>query len=242
MAGPWEREHYQPEAGDALLSFLVFGRLNADVEVDAATYRTSGPPKGLEMELFNPIDHPEWFESLFDGYAGALLAEEPDLEAAAKAAPAVALLSGEVEDPETLDYLRDIVGVVTALLDAGGVAVFDAVALRWWSPAEWRETIFEPAAPEPIEHVTLLASEEDDGFWMHSRGLAKFGRPDLSARGLGQDELETFAGLFESLVVMLAGGATIPDGQRLRIGGTKTERTSTLVEDEEGDAFYELTS
>lgn len=241
MAGPWEREYYQPEAGDALLSFLVFGDLRADMDVDAKTYRTSGAPEGMEMELFNRAEHGEWFESLFEGYAGALLEEDPDLEKAAKAAPTVALLSGEVEDPETLDYLRDTIGVVTALLDVGGVAVFDAVALRWWSPAEWRETIFDPAGPEPIEHVSLLASEEDDGFWMHSRGLAKFGRADLSARGLSQDDLETYAGFFESLVVMLAGGAVIPDGQRLRIGGTKLERTSNLVEDEEGDAFYELT-
>ena len=240
MPGRWEREYYQPEAGDAGLSYLVFGDLKADMEVDAKTYRTSGPPKGVDMELFDREAHGEWFASLFEGYAGALLAEEPDLETNAKASPTVALLSGEVEDPETLDYLRDAIGVVTALLDSGGVAVFDAVALRWWSPAEWRETIFEPAGPEPIEHVVLLASEEDDGFWLHSHGLAKFGRPDLSARALSGDDLETYAGLFESLVAMLASGAVIPDGQRLRIDGTKTELTSNLVESEDGPV-YELT-
>ena len=240
MPGPWEREYYQPEAGDANLSYLVFGELKADVEVDAKTYRTSGPPKGVDMELFSREEHGEWVESLFEGYAGALLSEDAGLETSAKSAPTVALLSGVVEDPETLDYLRDTVGVVTALLDEGGVAVFDAVALRWWSPAEWRETIFEPATAEPIEHVVLLASEEDDGFWLHSHGLAKFGRPDLSAHGLSGDDLETYAGLFESLVTMLASGAVIPDGQRLRIDGTKTELTSTLVVTED-ETVYELT-
>lgn len=241
MPGRWEREYYQPDEGDAALSYLVFGELKADMEVEAKTYRTSGPPEGVDMELFSRAEHGEWFESLVEGYAGVLLSEDPELETAAKAAPTVALIDGTVDDPETLDYLRDTIGVVTALLDAGGVAVFDAVALRWWSPAEWRETIFEPAGPEPIEHVTLLASEEEDGFWMHSRGLAKFGRPDLSARGLAEGDLDTFAGLFESLVVTLAGGAVIPDGQRIRIGGTKVERTCALVDDEEEGARYELT-
>ncbi len=241
MAGPWEREYYQPEAGDAELGFLVFGDLRADMEVDAKTYRTSGPPEGVGMELFSRAEHTEWFESLLGGYAGVLLEEDSALAAAVGKAPSVALVSGVVEDPETLDYLRDTVGVVTALLDAGGVAVFDSVALRWWSPVEWRETIFDPAGPEPIEQVTLLAAQEEDGFRLHSRGLAKFGRPDLGASGLTEDDLETFAGLFESLVVMLAGGATIPDGQRLRIGGTKVERTATLVEDEEDGSRYELT-
>ena len=241
MAGPWEREYYQPEAGDAELSFLVFGNLVADMEVDASTYRTSGAPKGVEMELFTREAHGEWFESLFDGYAGAILAEDPELEKVAREASTVALLSGVVEDPETLDYLRDTVGVVTALLDAGGVALFDAVALRWWTPEEWREVIFEPAAPEPVEHTTLLASQEEDGFWLHSHGLAKFGRPDLSARGLLQDDLDTFAGFFESLIVMLAGGATIPDGQHLRIGGTKTELVATFIDEEDGP-LYELSA
>ena len=240
MAGPWEREYYQPEAGDAELSYLVFGRLTADMDVDAATYRTSGAPKGLEMELFDREAHAEWLESLFEGYAGALLSEEPTLDATVRAAPKVALLSGAVEDPETLDYLRDTVGVVTALLDRGGVAVFDAIALRWWSPEEWRETIFDPSAPEPIEQITLLASQEEDGFWLHSHGMAKFGRPDLSARGLAQEDLDTYAGFFEALATMLAGGATIPDGQRLRIGGTKVERVSTFVDAEDGP-LYELT-
>ena len=158
----------------------------------------------------------------------------------------MALLQGEVEDPETLDYLRDAIGVVTALLDAGGIAVLDAVALRWYTPEEWKEAIFEPAGPEPIEHVSLLASQEEDGFWLHSRGLRKFGRPDLSVRALAsEDALGTFAELFESLIATLAGGATIPDGHRIRIAGTKIELTVNLVEeDEAGDfdnAHYELT-
>ena len=245
MAGVWEREFYQPEGGDAFLSFVVFGDLQADMEVSAKTYRTSGPPDGTDMELYSRAEHGAWIDGYTEGYFGTLLAEAPALEAAVKAAPTVAVLQGEVEDPETLDYLRDAIGVVTALLDAGGVAVFDLLALRWFSPEEWKEVVFDPAGPEPIEHVLLLASHESDGFWLHSRGLRKFGRPDLSARGLAsEDDLETFAGLFESLIVTLAGGATIPDGQRIRIGGTKVERTVTLVGDLEDPDFnnvhYEL--
>lgn len=244
MAGRWEREYYQPESGDAVLSYVVFGDLQADMEVDASAYRTSGAPKGVEMELFSRAEHSAWIERFTGGYLGALLSEQPELQAAVREAPTVALLQGEVEDPETLDYLRDTIGVVTALLDAGGVAVLDAVALRWWSPTEWRETIFDPAAPEPIEHVSLLAAEEEDGFWLHSRGLRKFGRPDLSVRGLKEEGLDLFAGLFESLIVTLAGGAIIPDGQRMRIGGTKVEMVSTLVGDFDDPDFdnvhYEL--
>jgi hypothetical protein len=81
--------------------------------------------------------------------------------------------------------------------------------------------------------------------WLHSRGLRKFGRPDLSARELSRDDLETFAGLFESLIVTLAAGAIIPEGQRIRIAGTKVERTVHLKGDLDDVEFnnvrYELT-
>ncbi len=242
MAGRWEREYFQPENGDAFLHYIVFGDIDPEREIPAKEYRTSGPPQGTELEFFVAKDQPEWMEGWTTGYFGALLEEQPELNV--KDAKGFAMLHGEVEDPETLDYLRDTVGVVTALLDAGGTAVLDAVALRWWSPEEWRATIFEPAGPEPIEHITLLASAEIGGFWIHSQGMRKFGRPDLSARGLAEDDLDLFAGLFESLTVTLASGAVIPDGQRIRIGGTKVFRSVSLVEeDEEGDfdnARYEL--
>lgn len=245
MAGPWEREYFQPEQGDAVLNFIVFGELTADVAVSASDYRTSGPPKGTEMELFSREEHGPWIEGWTEGYFGAMLADDPELEAKVKAAPTLAMLHGEVLDPVTLDYLRDAIGVVTALLDRGGVAVLDVISLRWFTPEEWRATIFEPEGPEPIEHVSLLASEEWGGMWLHSRGLRKFGRPDLSARGLSQDDLETFAGLFESLIVTLAAGAIIPDGQRIRIAGTKVERTVHLQGEFEDPEFnnvrYELT-
>ena len=198
MAGPWEREFYQPEGGDAVLHYVVFGDLDPEREIPAKEYRTSGPPKGTELEFFRAEDRAEWMEGWTTDYFGALLAEDPALAAAVGDSKGFAMLHGEVEDPETLDYLRDAVGVVTALLHTGGVAVLDAVALRWWSPEEWRETIFDPAGPEPIEHVTLLASAEIGGYRLHSRGLRKFGRPDLSAQGLAEDDLDTFAGLFES--------------------------------------------
>jgi hypothetical protein len=244
MAGPWEREYFQPENGNAVLNFVVFGELTADVEVSASEYRTSGPPKGTEMELFTRAEHGAWVDGWTEGYFGAMLADDPELEAKVKAAPTLAMLHGEVHDPSTLDYLRDAIGVVTALLDRGGVAVLDVLALRWFTSEEWRETIFEPAAPEPIEHVSLLASEEWGGMWLHSRGMRKFGRPDLSARELSQDDLETFAGLFESLIVTLAAGAVIPEGQRIRIAGTKVERTVHLRGDFEDPEFnnvhYEL--
>ncbi|RYG21228.1 hypothetical protein EON82_19185, partial [bacterium] len=119
MTGPWEREYFQPGEGDAVLNFIVFGELTADVQVSASEYRTSGPPKGTEMELFTREEHGEWVDSWTEGYFGAMLADDPELEAKVKAAPTLAVLQGEVHDPSTLDYLRDAVGVVTALLDRG---------------------------------------------------------------------------------------------------------------------------
>jgi hypothetical protein len=36
------------------------------------------------------------------------------------------VLRGTLEDPDTLDYFRDAVGLVMGVFDSGGIAVFDA--------------------------------------------------------------------------------------------------------------------
>ena len=71
--------------------------------------------------------------------------------------------------------------LITHFLDHGGVAVYDPQMFEWWSPKKWRERIFSPAGPVPRHHTVILVSEDAPGTeWIHTRGLRKFGRPDLS--------------------------------------------------------------
>jgi hypothetical protein len=123
-------------------------------------------------------------------------------------------IRGELRDPDSLDYLRDTLGVVAALLDAGGVGVIDPQTLSAWSAKEWRATFVDDAF-EPTNHVVILASPEERGagVWLHTRGMRLFGRPDLSCRRVKPEEVTAIQPVFNGLIRMQAAGAIIPENQ-----------------------------
>jgi hypothetical protein len=124
-----------------------------------------------------------------------------------------------VTDPASLDYFRDAVGLVMALLESGGVAVFDPHMFKWWSADEWREHAFEPAGAVPRHHVVRLVSDEPDGRsrWYHTRGMIKFGRPDLSVHGVVPELESAVTDLCERFIEMQAFGAVVPEGQGINM-------------------------
>lgn len=127
-------------------------------------------------------------------------------------------LRGTFPDPPDLNYLRDTVGLITHFLDHGGVAVFDPQMLRWWSPEQWREEVFEPTGPVPRQHVVIMVSEDsDDTDWIHTRGLRKFGRPDLSIPKVPQSRKDAVIDMCNRFIELQAFGGIIPEGQEIRL-------------------------
>ena len=60
----------------------------------------------------------------------------------------------------------------------------------FFSSEEWTNNIFMKEFT-PYDHVTIFSSTMKDGaIWLHIRGMRKFGRPDISIVGVGEDEIE----------------------------------------------------
>src|SRR5262249_30887049 len=84
---------------------------------------------------------------------------------------------------------------------------------------DWRAKAFEPAGPVPRHHVAILVSDDEPGRWYHTRGLRKFGRPDLSIHHV-LPELETTVNeLCDGFIELLAFGEVIPEGQPITMRG-----------------------
>jgi hypothetical protein len=128
-------------------------------------------------------------------------------------------LRGETDDCDNLNYLRDSVGLLTFLLDHGGVTVYDPFMLQWWQPEVWKKRIFGPAAPVPTHHVVLLTSHETTPAltWFHTRGLRKFGRPDLSIHCVPAMYQQAVIDLCNSFIEFQAFGGVIEEGQTIRM-------------------------
>jgi hypothetical protein len=215
----WPRPHYAPGGGTPFLFYVVFGAATGELRLSRSKYRCAGVPRGLEVAEYDAGAHRALLDDYRSGYLWDELQEgDPDLAATIAAQDRCVVLRGELQDDANLDYFRDAIGLVTCLLDHGGVAVYDPQGLRWWSADQWRDDVFAPGRMSPNAHVVILASEEDDGStWLHTRGLRKFGRPDLSLHDIPQEHEEAAAELFSRFIQLQAFGGVIPEGEAVRM-------------------------
>lgn len=216
-----ERRYFEPGGGDAHLFYKVHGTFTGELSISRSRHRCAGLPEGCELQSFARSQHPEVLGmGLDDNWIGAEFRRSDAALAAETAATEQCLiLRGVVPDPPSLDYFRDAVGLVTALLEMGGISVFDPHMFRWWSAAEWRKHVFAPAGAVPRHHVFILVSEEEDGRgrWYHTRGMIKFGRPDLSIHNVTPDLEGAVKDLLDRFIEMQAFGGVIPEGQEVRM-------------------------
>lgn len=67
--------------------------------------------------------------------------------------------------------------------------------------------------------MVVLASPEREGTWLHTRGMLKFGRPDLSMRGVARGSEGLYLELFNRFIAFQALGGVIEEGQEVRMAG-----------------------
>lgn len=210
----WPRPHFAPGGGDALLFYAVFGDFDLTQPLSKSKYRASGVPEWLELARLDRAGQPGALTRYQSGAVWDVLKRDMPLVAdEAERAPQCVALRAEVKDPPTLDYFRDVIGVVTWLLDAGGVSVYDPQMLWLWAADEWRDEAFGPGEPNPDRHTTIMVTPEDGTSWYHTRGMRKYGRPDLSVRGVGEAHADAVSSLIERFVEFQALGGRIADGE-----------------------------
>jgi hypothetical protein len=218
----WARPHFSPGGGDAFVFYQIFGRFGGSLDLDGKRFRSEGLPAEVRLDVHQRARSMQAFE-WFKGDAlfwTRLQSERPELAEVVEVAPSCLRLLGAVPDPATLDYFRDVVGLITAALDVGGVAVFDPQILSWWSPNEWRSRAFEPDGPAPRNHVVILTSPDAEvpgTEWLHTRGMRKFGRPDLSVASVPPEHRAGVVDLIERFIELQAFGGLIPEGQEIRM-------------------------
>lgn len=219
----WKREQYQSGGGDALLFYAVHGRFEQPLlTLDRLQYRSNGPPPGIRVEIHERFNNPDTDFFVSDYLGSELEAQGKELYDAVLASPESLLVLGEVKDPPDLNYLRDTVGFIMSLLDEGGLAVCDPQRLTWWTPASWENELFDPAIAVPRHHVIILTSLEENNpnlTWVHTRGMRKFGRPDLSIRNVPQKHFNTVTELCNRFIEHQAFGLIVPEAQEILMEG-----------------------
>ena len=225
----WERPYYEPGGGDAFLLYVVYGSVPQGFSLSGSKYRCDAIPEGIEISSYGPTSNPEVLDTFRSGYLW-----EQFQQTNSKLANEVAkqseclIIQGTIADPPDLNYLRNVVGFITWCLDSGGVAVFDPQMFKWWTPEEWKEWMFEPAGAVPTHHLMILTSEDENGTeWFHTRGMRKFGRPDLSIHGVSAKLREAIIDLFNRFIEYQAFGGVIAEGQEIKVRSLPSGMTCT---------------
>lgn len=217
----WERKLYTPGGGDPFLFYVLYGEIDLAASLSRSKYRSNGSPSGIHVMSYGPNKHPRVPASFRDGYHwNEFVSEAPELAASVAQCDRCIVVRGTPTDSANLDYLRDTVGLLTHFLDHGCCAIYDPLMFRWWQSLEWKETIFEPSAAVPHRHTVILVSEEEGAHplkWFHTRGMQKFGRPDISVRDVPAELEDGVIELCDRLIEHQALGLVVPDGQVIRM-------------------------
>lgn len=220
----WPRPYWQPSDETIVLHFYVFGRFAGDLAIPAARYASLGLPEGIELQRFGHNALRGWEGYPLKGALGELLKEDaPAAFEHARAATDVLVVRGELADRDSLDYLRDTLGVLAGLLDVGGAAILDPQILTLFDAGTWRQHYLVPGGAPPRNHVLILRNEDEGRSHVRTRGLRKFGRPDLSFRRVPDAHAGQAGMLCERLVELQALGARFVEGQPLEVEGLPGE-------------------
>jgi hypothetical protein len=217
----WPRKFYQGPGGKPFLFYVIFGAFSQMPALSRQEYRSNGVFPGLQLSHYDQGKHSDVLEGFRQGYLwDELKRHKPGLAEAVEKTDECLILRGELEDQSDLNYLRDTVGLLTFLLDHGGIVVYDPQMFHWWEPEEWKERLFQPASAVPRHHVVILTSEESEDpslTWFHTRGMRKFGRLDLSVHRVPTCYGDAVIDLCERFVELQGFGGVIEEGQEIRM-------------------------
>ncbi len=216
----WERTHYTPGGGAPFLFYVVYGEIEPSAPLSRSVYNSNGIPDGIDVMSYGPDTTPDVPSTFREGYLwDEFVAADPGLSSTVAQCEHCTILRGTPNDSTTLNYLRDAVGLIAYLIDQGACAVYDPLMFCWWQPSVWKRQIFDPATAVPRHHTVILVSEEDDPSlkWFHTRGMRKFGRPDVSVHGVPADAEDGVIDLCNRLIDHQAFGHVVPDGQEVRM-------------------------
>lgn len=236
----WPRPQWQDSGGKAFLLWFVFGDFEADLAIDAQRYLTRGTPAGVDVVRYVNRELAKWDGYPLAGALGKLLWEEDArlFERATRAGECV-MLRGEIADPPDLDPLRDLVGTISALVDLGGIAVVDPQTLSMFGADAWHARHARDAF-NSRDHVLILCSEDTRNagrLHVHTRGMRKFARPDVSIRNLPPAAANLAGELAERFVDFQCAGGIVADGHAIELEGLPEGMQARLAGELEDPEF-----
>lgn len=233
---PWRRPAFRPTGRRAAVTLIAFAdehvlSTRPDLGLHDAVPMTA-PTAALDLRIHQYADSPSRIDGWRTGALRNIAARQLDNLDRLDAASCCYSITVDVDDPADLTHLQLAWAVATMLADAGSCATLDAYACHWLSGPALAS--LSPHRPFTIQQEVSVIAETDSspgfGHPVHTRGMMKFGRPDLIT-GVPVNQIEDTARILNHLARMLAEGHILVPGQRLRFDGRRTLMVTTYAPD-----------
>lgn len=217
----WQRPLFQASPNSAQFFWLMW--FHGPLPELRVSRQEHGIPEGpvAAFEVF-PIEDRDWLAAFLEGPVAGLAGNEPWLEPLKSCSQGIAV-RGNFEDQPDLRNLQTGLAFVKALCHQGAAAVLDGIGMRWYPAEDF--LLREPDRPFQLhEHVTLVVETGVDPL-MHTRGMAKFARPELLLRHHPREHRQEMADRMWAMAEALALGQWPPEAS-LRLHEDDTDSPS----------------
>lgn len=242
----YERPYYEDLNYRPYVYYVVFGVDGTELELSRERHHIDEFPEGLELFKLQKPENAEYMDLMIGGAYGRVLASSsPELYSEICRQDKWAVIQGEVKKDRDLHYMRNIIGVLQALSEKGATGILDLQTITLYRPGEWTERMFLPEFA-PSSHVSILSSQLRDGsLWLHTRGMRKFGRPDISMEQVGSSDVENACRVINQMIFYGALGAFFSGTVKLHAYGGLTciaepEYIGDMENTEFNNAYYRV--
>jgi hypothetical protein len=233
---PWPWRAFRPTGRRATVTLIAFADDNVigsglDFELRDAV-PPGAPVDALDVRRHTSADSAAWIDGFRKGGLRNIASHQlGDLDRLDSASSCYSI-SISVEDPADLTYLQLAWAVASRIAAGGAIAVLDVLAVNWLAGSA--AAALSPRRPFVIQReISIIAETETTpgfGHAVHTRGMIKFGSPDLVA-GVAADRIEHTGRILNHLASMLADGHDLVCGQQLRFDGQRLLTVATYTPD-----------
>lgn len=223
MSDSWLRSHWKPSDRTAKLFYVVLGvPQEGGLQVSRARHRVTQHEPEIEITTHQRSGNEDWFNGWFDFPGGRFSEVFGEKAPLVRSTEHLTVVQADFTDRDNLDYLRNTIGMVSAIVDNFALGVFDMYRASWMTAEEWTRKFIDRDAFRVKDHIAIAVTEDDrfqPGLWLHTRGMIKFARPELQVRHVPQQDaaVQTAAEVLERIAGYLAAGAAIRHGEQMTI-------------------------
>ncbi len=223
----WGRPCFEPGGGDAEVTIFLFSQAPNDGAALPLRSLAHGVPAtglapGVDVRTVSRAEAPDWVNGFFSESLMELASSQLGWDGRPPVEPTlVHVVRVTADDPQDLAHLQSAWALARAFTDTGAFALLDAHAHKWLSTADLARRPPDGPLSFPDE-VSVLFETEPSSEWghiVHTRGMKKFGRPDLVVTAVPPVHGARIGAILNRLGARLAEGAVVEPGDTVEIEG-----------------------